>query len=192
MGWGTEPHEGWCDEKWPDGRWSGSVHRGGDPNAVAYQAVCSCGWRSECEHPVPERPANIERDERGISHGPVYDKWIEDVEHAETLCYQDWNGDHFEPLLGYEPHTQLILARSDGGQRHYLGGEPVNAGTGLELLTSDGHWLPVRYEWDWNPEHPPRAYFDLGLPKPARKLTDPPQVSIPLDPRAILRWPERT
>jgi len=57
MGWGHEPHEGWADEKLPGGRWLGPMRRGGDPDPVAYQAACSCGWRSEREHQVPARPA---------------------------------------------------------------------------------------------------------------------------------------
>ncbi len=191
MGWGQEPHEGYNDEKRPDGTWSGPVHRGGDPDPVAYQAVCSCGWRSEREHPIPPRPADLPMDERGVPYGPEYDAWIKQLEEADELCYQDWQADHFDPLLGYEPHTQLILGRSDGGARHYLDGRPVSAGSGLELLIASGHWLPVRYEWDWNAEHAPRAYFNLGVPEPARELVDAPDASIALPSTAILRWPER-
>jgi hypothetical protein len=59
------------------------------------------------------------------------------------------------------------------------------------MLIGQSYWLPVRYEWDWNAEHAPRAHFNLGLPAPARALTEPPDVSIPLPSTAILRWPPR-
>ena len=61
----------------------------------------------------------------------------------------------------------------------------------LELLTDSDDWLPVRYEWDWNVEHAPRACFNLGLPAPARGVTEPPDVSVALPSTAILRWRSR-
>ena len=97
----------------------------------------------EADRPGPQPT----EDERGIPSGLEYDAWIKQREQADELCYYDWRVDHFDPLLGYEPHTQLILARSDGGARHCLDGRPVNAGSGLELLIASGQWLAVRYEW---------------------------------------------
>ena len=35
MGWGTNEHEAFADEKRPDGSWSGGTTRWGDPGAVA-------------------------------------------------------------------------------------------------------------------------------------------------------------
>ena len=153
--------------------------------------MCGCGWRSEREHPLPSRPANIPRDNRGVPYGPEYDAWIAAREAADNARREDWNAEHYQALLGDEPHTQLILGRSDGGPRHYLGGKPGHAGGTLELLTGSGDWLPVRYEWDWNVDHGPRAYFNLGLPAPARGVTEPPDVSVALPSTAILRWRSR-
>lgn len=188
MGWGQEPHEGWADEKLPDGRWLGPTRRG-EPDPVALRATCSCGWHSEREHAVPPRPDHP-RDERGIGHGPAYDAWIAAHEAAENSCWDDWSAEHFDPLLGYEPSTQLILGRSDGGPRHFLNGHPVHAGSSLELLLADGTWLRIRYEWDWQPDTEPTAYAALGVPAGAENLTDAPLVSFKLPARAILRWPE--
>jgi TusA-related sulfurtransferase len=41
-------------------------------------------------------------------------------------------------------------------------------GDTLELLLDDGHWLPIRYEWSWQPNVPPTAHIALGLPDDAR------------------------
>lgn len=190
MGWGTDEHEGYADEKRADGSWSGSAHRGTDPDAVAYQAVCSCGWRSQREHPVPTRPVIVLRDERGLPYGPAYDVWIEALENAANACHEDWNAEHFEPMLGYEPHQHLILASDDGGQRHYLSGRPVHAGSQLELLSADGQWLAIRYEWSFDHARPPTGYLELGAPEGATRQDVVPLISFELPPRAILRWPE--
>ena len=123
--------------------------------------------------------------------GLGYDAWIAAREAADSACWEDWNAEQCQVLLGHEPHTQLILGRSDGGPRDYLGGKPVQVSNGLELLTDWGDWLPVRYEWDWNPEHGPRAYYDLGLPAPARGVTEPADGSVALPSPAILRWRSR-
>jgi hypothetical protein len=185
MGWGQEPHEGWADERLPDGRWTGGTRRGGDPDPVAAQAVCGCGWRSEREHPVPPRPENLPRDQRGIPYGPEYERWLSALEQADTACWEDWNAEHYEPLL------ELILARTDSGRRHFLDGRPVHAGARIELLLENGTWLPVRDEWGWDTEQPPTAHFALGLPPAAHGIAEPPVVSIELPARAILRWPSR-
>jgi len=189
MGWGTGDHEGYADEKWPDGRWSGPTHRSGDPDAIAYQAVCSCGWRSERQHPLPPRPTDLPRDERGLPYGPAYDTWIAAREQAEDACHDDWDTEHFQALLGYEPHEILVLARDRGGQRHFLDGRPVHAGATLELLLGDGHWLPIRYEWSWSLDASPTAHAGLGGPDRAVRRDVTPAVSFDLPPRAILRWP---
>jgi len=192
MGWGTGEHEGWADHKWPDGHWSGPVYRGGDPDAIAYQAVCECGWRSEREHPVAPRPADVPRDERGLSYGPAWDAWLETLEAAENACWEDWNAEHFESLLGYEPHEQLILGRDQGGERHFLDGRAVPAGTTLELLAGDGHWLTIRYEWSWARDELPTAHFALGGPPGAQRQDALPIITFSLPPRAVLRWPARS
>jgi hypothetical protein len=85
-------------------------------------------------------------DEHGVPVGPAYDEWIAQRETADEACWQDWDAEHFQPLLGYEPDTQLILATDEGGQRHYLNGRRVHPGAGLELLLDDGRWVAIRYE----------------------------------------------
>ncbi|MBA3807306.1 MAG: hypothetical protein H0X28_02755 [Solirubrobacterales bacterium] len=185
MGWGYEPHEGYADEKWPDGHWTGGSGRSAtDPDPLAYRASCSCGWRSEHEHPVPPRPES--RDEA------TRETWFLQREGVYDRCQQDWNAEHFEGMLGYEPHQQLILGKSPGGPRHFLDGRPVNAGSALELLLEhENRWLPIRYEWSWQNDQPPTAHIALGVPPGAEGLTHL-TVSFPLPPRAILRWPTRT
>ena len=51
--------------------------------------------------------------------------------------------EHFEPLLGYEPPTQWMLCRIEGGPR-FLEARPVHATATLELLLDDGHRHRVR------------------------------------------------
>lgn len=191
MGWGTEPHEGWADERLADGRWTGGTRRGGEGDAVLVQAACGCGWRSDREHPVPPRPANLPCDERGVSYGPEYDGWIAELEAAEDACWQDWNAEHYQPLLGYEPHTQLILGRGEGGQRHFLDGHPVHAGAALEVLMANGTWLRVRYEWSFADGTLPTAAAALGVPDAAQNFQEPSIVEFALPADAILRWPDR-
>ena len=129
------------------------------------------GWRSEREHRVPPAPPDVPRDERGIRHGPAWDEWIAALEAASDACREDWNAEHFEPLLGYEPHQQLVLARDDGGPAL-----PRRASRArrvvLELLAHDGRWLSVRYEWGWD-DSPPTAHLALGglLPRPCDKAS---------------------
>ena len=70
-----------------------------------------------------------------MPYRPEYDEWIAAREAADNACWEDGNAEHYQALLGHEPHTQLVLGRSDGGPRHHLDGKPVNAGGTLELLT---------------------------------------------------------
>lgn len=191
MGWGTDEHEGFADERRPDGSWSGGTTRSGDPDAVAYQAVCSCGWRSEREHPVPPRPAEVPRDERGHACGPAWEAWIAALEAANDACWEAWRAEHFDPLLGYEPHTQLIEAADGGGRRHFLDGRPVHAGAALELLLADGHWLRGRYEWSYAAGQAPTLHIALGGPDEAQRQDATPAVSFALPARTVLRWPAK-
>jgi len=190
VGWGTAEHESFADEKRPDGLWPGGTsRRPGDPEAIAYQAACSCGWRSEREHPLPTRPTDVPRDEQGSSYGPAWDGWIAALEAAGDACWEDWRAEHFDPLLGYEPHTQLIEAADAGGRRHFLDGRPVHAGTTLELLLADGHWMTGRYEWSFAAGEPPTLHVMLGGPAEAERQGELPVVSFTVPPRAVLRWP---
>ena len=127
-----------------------------------------------------------------MPYGPEYDAWIAALKAADNACWEDWNAEHYAPLLGYEPHTQLILGRSEGGQRHFLDGHPVRAGSTLELLGADGRWLTICYEWSWDGDRPPTAHPALGVPRGAERLVDAPLASFALPPSAILRWPEQS
>lgn len=189
MGWGTSQHEGYADRRRADGSWSGPTHRSSDPEAVAYQAACGCGWRSEREHPVPPRPHDLALDEPGLAHGGAYGTWIAALQAAEEACQDDWEAEHFQPLLGYEPHQHLVLGRSDGGQRHFLDGLAVHAGDRLELLCADGHWLCVRYEWSGDQDQAPTAHVALGAPPEAQRQHLQLLVHFTLPARAVLRWP---
>ena len=88
---------------------------------------------------------------------------------AEDARWDDRSAGHFDPMLGYEPAAQLILGRSDGGPRHFLNGHLVDAGSSLELLLEDGTWLPIRYEWSWQPDTQPSAYA-ASASLPARRI----------------------
>jgi hypothetical protein len=183
MGWGNEPHEGFDDARRADGTWTGGTSRGPADAPVAKQAVCSCGWRSERVHEIGPRSE---------LPGPAREAWFELAELAGEQCHEDWLAEHYEPLLGYEPHTMLIEGESPGGRRHFLDGRPVHAGTGLDLLLPDGRWQRVRYKWGFASEQTPRVYMQLGGPAAAERLDAAPQVSFDLRPRAVLRWPERS
>lgn len=96
--------------------------------------------------------------------------------------------EHFDPLCGWEPHTQLIEATDAGGRRHFLDGRPVPAGAVLELLSA-GVWVPVRYEWNAAAGELPHAHLQLGGPAAAQAHGATPTVSFALPSSAVLRWP---
>jgi hypothetical protein len=188
MGWGTGDHAGWPDEKRADGTWSGPAQRSGEPDAIAYRATCSCGWHADREHAIPGRWSNILRDARGVPFGPAWETWLEAFGVVESACHEDWSAEHFEPMLGYEPHQRLVLGQVDGRPCHLLDGLPVHAGASLQLLAADGHWLAMRYEWT-SEGRPPTAHVALGVPAEARRQGVLEVVELSLAPRAILRWP---
>jgi hypothetical protein len=181
MGWGELPHEGLADGRRADGSWNHGTTRGPADAATASQAICSCGWRSERVHEIGVRPADA---------GPELEAWFERAGEADDACWEDWRAEHYEPLLGYEPHTMLIAGESPGGRRHFLDGRPVHAGSALDLLLPGGRWQRVRYEWGFG-KKPPTAWLQLGGPPGAEQLDAAPQVSFELPPRAVLRWPDR-
>lgn len=76
-------------------------------------------------------------------------------------------------------HT-LEEGRSPGGPRHYIDGQPVNAGAPICLLMHTG-WVRGRYEWGFEPGTPGRFYF--GLPG----CYDSVSVAIPA--AARVAWP---
>ena len=80
--------------------------------------------------------------------------------------------------------SELRLGVDHGGRRHFLDGEAVHAGNTLLLLTVDG-WLPVRYEWSFDPATEPVGY--VALPGAFGESAAP--LRLPSDAR--LAWPRR-
>jgi hypothetical protein len=73
--------------------------------------------------------------------------------------------------------TRLVLGDDGGGPRYFLDGQPVHAGTLLELLEPDGTWMLGRYEWSRRRGECPRFCYDNNTPP----------VMLGVDAR--LRWP---
>ena len=79
---------------------------------------------------------------------------------------------------------RLELRWDDFGPRNYLNGEPLSAGTILEVALDDGAWTLARYEYTWDRE---TQTFDayLLIPHP-----DTPHKSSYLEAdSALCRWP---
>lgn len=182
MGWGSEPHEGVAEQRRDNGDWTAGVWRSGWGAPVAQRAACSCGWRGDTTHPVPASPGP------DSSHWPAYEAARERI---DELIHTQWRGEHYAPILGYDPTQLLVLGRDEGGARHFLNGRPVHAGSLLELLLAGGHWQPVTYEWSWQPEQPPTATLTLAAPPAAEGLGEHPTATFALPSTAILRWPAR-
>jgi hypothetical protein len=182
MGWGNEPHEGYAEQQRDTGEWTNGSWRGGWGDAVAERAACSCGWRGTVVHSLAPSPD---------LDSPAWPSHEAELERVDELIYAEWRVEHYAPLLGYDPSQTLILGRDDGGQRHFLDGQPVHAGTLLELLLPDGRWQPIGYEWGWSVDEPPTATMRLGAPAGAEQLGDQPSVTFDLPAEAVLRWPPR-
>lgn len=99
-------------------------------------------------------------------------------------------------LLG---EGQLCLVREDGGWRHYLQGQPVHCGEGVELagvdwvegigdapqrkLSSPRRWTRVRYESPLASEQKPPALLYT--------MVDGHSAIITADPGMVFRWPPK-
>jgi hypothetical protein len=91
------------------------------------------------------------------------------------------------PLVDPDPSSILVLGADAGGPRHFLAGQPVHAGTALELRLPGDRWIVVRYEWSWDVAARPRAYLALG--GRGERLGYAEQVEFSIPERAELRWP---
>lgn len=137
---------------------------------------CRCGWAS------PTVPA----------YGWDVDSKVADAVDATRLAA--WN-EHYAPLITPSPFQVLDLRRDGWGEwRHYLAGEAVHAGDGLDLLLPDGRWWSGRYESTWPPgwaDTGPTAMFhaSLGGPWIDNDTDHTVQVAFPLPATAVLRWP---
>ena len=182
MGWGDPPHEGYparrltaeaaARNRYPidgDQRWTSANYSDTAYATEGWQARCSCGWKSEAFYPNTD---------------PRVDFEPEDI---EKRMYTEWHDTHMAPMVDPEPDRVLVLGQDEGGARHFLAGQPVHAGTVLELRLLNDMWIRIRYEWDWQSEHPPYAYLVLGG-RGERLGWDPGIVSFPLPERAELRW----
>lgn len=76
----------------------------------------------------------------------------------------------------------LILGADPGGPRHFLAGQRVPCGTGLELELADGRWAWCRYEARLVEAIAVTIYLQL----PAGS------VPVPHDERMRFRWPARS
>jgi len=80
--------------------------------------------------------------------------------------------------------SELKLGMDGGGLRHTLDGQPVSAGTPLEVQLQGGAWLPGTYEWSFDEAKPPYLTIRLaGAQEPA---------AMRMTPGALLRWPNDT
>ena len=76
--------------------------------------------------------------------------------------------------------ARLELVRERSGLRHFLAGQPIHAGYGLELQLEGGSWIAGRYEWSFREGTRPVLYVAIaggGL------------VSFEIPENALLRWP---
>lgn len=183
MGWGNHPHEGYAEERRSIAGWTGGTTRAGQGERIEMRAACSCGWAGADRLAIPARPAG---------EGADLDGYFQQLEDLDEQCRAEWHVEHLSPLLDEDPNNHLVLARTNGGPRHFLAGQPVHAGEPLELQLDGGTWLPVTYEWSWQPDRPPTGTIALaGPPGAARAGVEPPVARLDLPPSAVLRWPDR-
>lgn len=139
--------------------------------------VCRCGWTS--------RPVLL----------PSWDMDDDTYNAASDIRSAVWV-EHYAPLITPPPDQVLILDRDAGGWRHYLAGQPIHAGSPLDLLLQGGTWWPGRYESAWPPGWETTGpvalfYAALGGPWDTNDTDTSVTVSFPLPASAVLRWPLR-
>jgi hypothetical protein len=137
MGWGDPPREGYQARLLRGGRlvsgWSAET----DYDSTGYVVVaCTCGWRG-----------GRYRDPGLNAEGM---RWWPDLDAGANsdAAFKECRQEHMAPLVDPDPASVLVLGSDAGGLRHFLAGEPVHAGTYLELRLPDDRWVVVRYEWN--------------------------------------------
>jgi len=91
---------------------------------------------------------------------------------------------------------RLVLRQDDGGWRHFLDGEPIHCGRGIEVRLRDGTWLRGAYEASWRDGKPNAvlvfSVYCAGL-KVDRELGADGSVTaeMRLYDSMLFRWPER-
>lgn len=83
----------------------------------------------------------------------------------------------------------LTLSEDGGGRRWFLFGEPVHAGTALELRLAGDRWVLGRFETG-NGTRLPHFYLRLWNARENEEdYCGAPQVSFEIPSGAVLRWP---
>ncbi|HXU68905.1 MAG TPA: hypothetical protein VN947_06225 [Polyangia bacterium] len=87
--------------------------------------------------------------------------------------------------------ARLELRGSEGKRVHVLQDQPLSRGDEIEILLSDGHWLPGRYDWSGIEARWPGLRIELGSPARPDEMTRAPAAVMALHPDAIVRWRSR-
>jgi hypothetical protein len=178
------------------------------PSVEMFQVGCDCGWRS------PRFRAPL-----GTSWAPFFLELPYPYDDSLRSVAAELWGQHYRmpdalaaraeqrvprapaPTTSRDKDDRrggrLELAEDAGGPRHFLLGEAVHAGTGLELLLADGRWIPGRYEFTRHDDDlRPLFYADLPLATAAPDWAGAdadaavhPEACIELPAAARLRWP---
>lgn len=92
--------------------------------------------------------------------------WLEPIP-AYRLEVKKWVGekDPMTPQPKKEGMIEGLITLghegSSGGLRHFVNGEPVRAGSYMEVKFGDG-WIPGRYEWSFDQESPIQIHSSRG------------------------------
>lgn len=90
----------------------------------------------------------------GNNYGLHYTEadWIEPISGAIDLEFKQYSKET-DPMkkTDKKPNHQgpIILGTDGGGKRHFVNGNPISAGTLIEIKFGKG-WLQGRYEWSFN------------------------------------------
>lgn len=108
------------------------------------------------------------------------------VDHGGDPCGEPLDFESCPDCTEIPQPGRLHLGRDAGGPRHYLDGQPVHCGAGLEMKLRSGQWIPVRYEASlWDRRINVSLYAEPWGP-------DDPQAIVEYPLAQQLRWPIRT
>lgn len=177
-------------------------------DVAVFQAACSCGWRSPRFRAPPGTswwPSYVElpklhEDLRDLARDLWSQHWrLPDALAARAQVRVPRDAPPVLPASGSGRGGHLSLVDEPGGLRHYLLGQPVHAGACLELMLSDGRWVPGRYENARGDDYLQALfYFDVSCvsaaPDWAGAVPNTPtllEARVELTGGAMLRWPRR-